>query len=143
MERGEGRGVSKEACGFSLVSVFMFSDFYRLDLLNRTRIALAKFVMKHQKKRKKKKKKMLKMDWKWGLPWFSYGCQKCMFCWLLDVMHSQVLPIVFIIECRIVVIIWRPSPVFFEHICGYYRSNIRVWLKTVTRRWWCPTSCRI
>ena len=62
MERGEGRGVSKEACGFSLVSVFMFSDFYRLDLLNRTRIALAKFVMKHQKKRKKKKKKMLKMD---------------------------------------------------------------------------------
>ena len=52
---------------------------------------------------KSRMKHMKKLDWKSDLPCFSYGYWNCMF---LDFVTGYiVLPIVFTIECRVVIII--------------------------------------
>ena len=69
-------------CGSFLV----FANFYQLDLHNKTCVALSKIVMKHLQKS--------------DLPLFSYGNQNCM---LISSLITLILPIVFTIECRIVI----------------------------------------
>ena len=52
--------------------------------------------------------------WKSNFPWFSYGYRKCMFVVLK--LETKVLPIVFTVECRVVINIWRHSPIFLKHV---------------------------
>ena len=54
-----------------------------------------------------------KSDWKSDLPWLSFGYWKVMFVVFL-IGYIGILPIVFAIECRVVINTWRRSPVSFE-----------------------------
>ena len=70
-----------------------------------------------------------KSDWESSFSSFSYGYWKCM---VVD------FPIVFTIECRVVINIWRCSPISFKHKSlwcllfdphrAIYRLHIGVWL---------------
>ena len=59
-------------------------------------------------------KHLEKPGWKSNVPWFSYGYRKCMFVNFLTEYIDP--PIVSIIECRIVINIWRRSPISFKYM---------------------------
>ena len=53
--------------------------------------------------------------WESNFPWFSYDYVKCASCWFLDCTHRSS-QIVFTIEYKVMVIIWRQSPISFKHV---------------------------
>ena len=77
--------------------LLMFSNFFRLDLHNITRVASTKLWWNI----------LQKSDFKSDLPWFSYGARKCTFIDFLTRDTRLVLPIVFAIAFTIVINVWR------------------------------------
>ena len=93
-----------KVCGCCLVCFSCSPTFTRWHLHNETCVALAIVQWSIYKNRIK--------NWtSLDLLWTS----QVHVCWLLDWIH-EVLPIVFTIECRVVVNIWRRSPIFLKHV---------------------------
>ena len=85
-------------------SNFMFSNFYQLYLHNKTCIALANLQWNIYKN--------------WIENWTNLDVVMVSgsACSLISELDTYVLPMMFIIECRVVIMIWRCSPMSFKHV---------------------------
>ena len=88
--------------------IFMFSNFYRLDLHNKTCVAWANPQWNICKNRIENRTS----------PYVVMGTRGA--CFLIFELDTQVLPIVFIIECRVLINIWRCSPISIKHVSLWY-----------------------
>ena len=93
----------------SFGSFFMLCNLHGLDLHQKVKLCVALASLQWNIRKK--------TDWKVDLAWSSYGYRKCMFVdSLTGYLYIYVLSTMFIIECGVVISVWRCNPISFKHM---------------------------